>query len=690
MGAIGVLSSDTRVYGGRAVLVSGDCKRETGIEHMSLINATFEAGQKSGLRTISIASDGESRRGQALVQFTFKRKLSPDSSIYDQLSPLEMMNLEVGDDDVTADKDYKHIFKRLRNLCLRDKGIYLFKYHIVPSGIRSQWHSNQVSLQRSSYLLNPEDKQDVRLAYDFLHEVWVLPDSPSDATPGFRDHRFALQILGELFRNVILPYICVDLSLSEQLVHLSFSAHLLMGLWSDKKATTHLMPTQLYVDIMIMIKNAYFCVAKAKVDDPDGEFWLILLGTDRLETLFGILQTMVGNDANLNILQLGQRLTGMTEVSTILAKYPHWDRAPRRLVLPALSKDGFEIHQGVDHVGPASWRGDIHVANIVLYSTWKLGKLEAERRFPFLIPVLASINQLGRDILSPLGKDLVKAPRDADNVDDTYEDIPSSLANAANPAVGPDLEDAVMEEESSPDPKHQPFFMLNGTEVSKAQYLSQAFQAFKKAGSTDRLKRVAQVQRYSPLPSAADVITRDPLSATNLLTIDMPIASLLKCEDCIFLCIGEVNNIILDGASVDEIDVDSLQEDSVVVSYQMLYLTSATVSDDPTLKYDWRSSYRRGMTFKVSGHLIQPVDPGISAKSDSQPPHYLFESEALLGASALLLQHVGGLSSPVTIPNVKRSTDFPYVNGTNGAFSFLSQSFSQALTISVREGLLSL
>lgn len=53
----------------------------------------------------------------------------------------------------------------------------------------------------------------------------------------------------------------------------------------------------------------------------------VLLGTDRLEILYGILRTMVGNDANLDLLlvQLGLRLTGTTEVSTILAKYPHWD-----------------------------------------------------------------------------------------------------------------------------------------------------------------------------------------------------------------------------------------------------------------------------------------------------------------------------------------------------------------------------
>lgn len=100
------------------------------------------------------------------------------------------------------------------------------------------------------------------------------------------------------------------------------AAHLLFALFSEDQATTKLMPTQLYVDIMIMIKNIYFCVAKTKVDDPDGDFWIILLRTDRLEVLYGILCTMVGNNTNLDVLQLGLRLTGTTEVSMILVKYP--------------------------------------------------------------------------------------------------------------------------------------------------------------------------------------------------------------------------------------------------------------------------------------------------------------------------------------------------------------------------------
>ena len=77
-----------------------------------------------------------------------------------------------------------------------------------------------------------------------------------------------------------------------------------------------------------MIKNVFFCVAKAKAEHPMQPFFIVLLSTDQLETLFGILCTMVGNDANLNILQLALRVTTTTEVSNILAKHPEWDKGP--------------------------------------------------------------------------------------------------------------------------------------------------------------------------------------------------------------------------------------------------------------------------------------------------------------------------------------------------------------------------
>jgi hypothetical protein len=194
-----VLSGETRLYSARPILISGSCKRETGAEHASLINIGYLASDRSNLRTISIASDGESRRGEALVRLTFKHRLNPDSPIYDMLHVLPLMNTEVGDDDVTADKDYKHVFKRLRNLLLRDKGCKVHGVHIKPSVIRSHLASNDLTPIRIEYLLNPNDRQDVKLAYDMLREVWSLPDASPNALPGFHQARKSFKILGSLF-----------------------------------------------------------------------------------------------------------------------------------------------------------------------------------------------------------------------------------------------------------------------------------------------------------------------------------------------------------------------------------------------------------------------------------------------------------------------------------------------------------
>ena len=49
---------------------------------------------------------------------------------------------------------------------------------------------------------------------------------------------------------------------------LLLNAHLALALY--KLAGKDFIPTNLYIDVMIMIKNVLFCVAKAKVDDPDG------------------------------------------------------------------------------------------------------------------------------------------------------------------------------------------------------------------------------------------------------------------------------------------------------------------------------------------------------------------------------------------------------------------------------------
>jgi hypothetical protein len=122
--------------------------------------------------------------------------------------------------------------------------------------------------------------------------------------------------------------IYVELSLSEQLEHLSAAVHLILALYILDDTRSDFIPMPLFIDISIMVKNAFFCIAKVKIDHPSDPFFLVLLRTNQLESLFGILHTMVGNNTNLDLLQLTLCITLTTEVSTILAKHPEWDKGP--------------------------------------------------------------------------------------------------------------------------------------------------------------------------------------------------------------------------------------------------------------------------------------------------------------------------------------------------------------------------
>ena len=328
---MGILCKDHHIYPGRPVLISGDCKRETGEEHAKLLQTALDGidklKDKTRLRIVSIASDGESRCGAAFIQLMFKQQLAFSSPIYRLLQPLRFLDLHVSDDDLTCDKDWKHVFKRFHNLLLWQCGVVISGIRITPDVIKNHFKSAGLSADHIRSVFNPEDKQDVKMAFNMLKDIWNLPCAPTgNHTPGFLATREALWMLGKLLFHMVFPYLCIDLSLSEQIEHLSATVHLALCLYH--LAGKDFILTNLYIDLMIMVKNIYFCIAKAKVNDPNGEFWIILLGTDCLEELFGILWTMVGSDANLDILQLISCLAGTTEVSNILAKYPHWDRSP--------------------------------------------------------------------------------------------------------------------------------------------------------------------------------------------------------------------------------------------------------------------------------------------------------------------------------------------------------------------------
>jgi hypothetical protein len=120
--------------------------------------------------------------------------------------------------------------------------------------------------------------------------------------------------------------------------------------------------------------------------------------------------------------------------------------------------------------------------------------------------------------------DLVKALHNVHDCDDTVDGI--NALSCEGPAPEPNLEDAIAEEDVSEN--HWPCFELNGRQIYKSHYLNQAFTNYKKAGSTDQLKHVANVEHYAKPTIAHDsVLNHDPMSGENQVQMDSPIATLV-------------------------------------------------------------------------------------------------------------------------------------------------------------------
>jgi hypothetical protein len=300
-------------------------------------------------------------------------------------------------------------------------------------------------------------------------------------------------------RHLVLPYISVDLDLDQQLVHLSAAAHITFYLYRDNLACTQFMPTQSYVDIMIMIKNVFFCVAKVKVNNPHGLFYPILLGTDHLETFFGLIWMAVGTDSNVDLLQLGSHASGLTEVAAILAEHPEWDTGMRHLTLPHIHR---ESTSNLDHITPKDWLGNASVGKVNLHSCWLLGRREAINCLPeagHLFEQLLAEGSADINMLSPLGTLLVNlheggednldnfSPKCSDNHSPPLHAAEQLEANNTCTSLSytheGDLEDAMADEmpHNSIDSK----IVIQGQETSKAKALCRCMVYRSNRSSTD-------------------------------------------------------------------------------------------------------------------------------------------------------------------------------------------------------------
>ena len=147
---------------------------------------------------------------------------------------------------------------------------------------------------------------------------------------------------------------------------------------------------------------------------------------------------------------------------------------------------------------------------------------------------------------------------------------------------------------------------VKGKEIDKSRLLAKYSKYRKNVSSTDRLRRVQDVERYVQNSTPFETSDHDgsePTQDEMVIAISDPVATLVCSDGQFWLCIGTVNSLRIDGKPATSISLDLLQEDTVSISYQLLGLRPATSEDvdEQTKHHDWRSYAISEHTFTVPG-----------------------------------------------------------------------------------------
>jgi len=701
-----ILSNDPSNYTTKAFAISGSCKMESVEDQERLIRSASSAVHdtlQNGLRLYCIASDGDSRRRRALISITLPRELNPSSKLYELLSPLPLFNLRCGENDVTCDFDWKHVFKRFRNTLLRQKGIEIDNVSISTSVIKAHLVSNGISSLMADVLLDPNDKQDVVLMVKLLHAIAVLPPPNPDVQPLTKATRRILRLLGHIYANLLKAYLDVNLSLNDQLAHLSTAAHLILAIYNQDKG--NFIPVQTCFDVMSMIKNVFFSVAKTQVDNPEGLFWIILLGTDGLEKVFGKVRTMVGNDTHADQLQLTNRIDGAVQCVNILENHPEWGGQSQRLNLKPLPGDVTEISATYDHINPKSWKGDVRVSNVVLSACWSSGRRSAElvlQEAEMSPPFERMIQTGGYDILSPFGQSkmmLVDGTLFAGEEEETEEEhdlgssanavpqssseqqgnLPDNSPSQATPAtvpepssdadLEPDFDDAAGITDArnfSTKAPYDPWVLVDGKKVHKATVLRLYSNPLAASDSKDRLKRVRGFSQYNEnvigVPTAV-VSSGNPNEVDDILCVQDPALTLVRCNKKVFLAVFQILGIRVDGKNVQSLPVTHIHEPNVRINGQVMKLGILNNSHQPdAADWEWNGSFEARATFQnIEGHWVELINPVVQQASrgrNSGQDTYVFRTAELRAIAALLQERID--SDFHRLPGVSQSPSFPY------------------------------
>ncbi|KAF9782877.1 hypothetical protein BJ322DRAFT_1009302 [Thelephora terrestris] len=633
-------------YSAIPVALSGSCKAESG-EGMALwIRGLLKAwkenedGEKRHGPIWSIATDGESTMRSCRFQVCMSQELAASSPLYPILHYLDGLNLSTGPNDVTMTCDPKHIFKRFATLLRSREGLLIHTTVVNKNHLRSHLiQLTDVTEKTIESLIDPADKQNVPKAVALIQRLSQLHDlATSSYTPSQLEEHRALTTLGEVFNSFTRPFIDVQMSLTDQLTSLIKYAHLTFFLY--RKHGTQFMTSALYSDSQATVKDILFCVAKQKLLDPSKPFYIIQVGSDRLEACFCNARTQT-HHRNFDILELSYKLAMASIITSIYLRHPDLDAGSRRLNLTNAI--------GVDHVNPKSWVGDVSVDNVSLQLCWQKGKADAGTFLSSIFPSNERDDPFGTfshpdyDLLRPFGK-YVGFSGDTDPSVEKFDDEPEDTDSGEDGEVkvvepegsSVDVEelDTTELEELLPDIIGDPimddiprdWLEVDGTLYRKSSVVAQRLKANRSKKVVERTLRV-QGLTLEDLRKRSSVGIQTNTTDLDRFCVGDVTATLVRSGSSICLAIIQTIAIRKEKLSLHSIEAHLLQDlkSEFSVQAQAIHLTQVGShwawlpnrflkvsnpkkrSSKPTI---------HNFTITCPGWLCSPVNPKIQAVHD--------------------------------------------------------------------------
>ncbi|KAJ7645018.1 hypothetical protein B0H17DRAFT_1186981 [Mycena rosella] len=336
---------------------------------------------------------------------------------------------------------------------------------------------------------------------------------------------------------------------------------------------------KLYGDSQLMIKNAFFCLAKQQKLDPTQRF-LFQIGDDPLERLFGKLRMLGGHNSAMSYAQAIERLGHACDLQSVYLRQPDLDQGQRRISMKRSEAwdDGSKIAQQIFaklHFPPDSYNYPVPASAESTPSTLSTDTISSTpsgvTTYPPSTTATPTLPSMAPSVTSTPPVAMTTAPDDDDDIENQGDGI--SFEDSLN-----EIPELALPTGRGVDPND--YLNVEGKWVHKQRICRVVINADFEPKSTERLKRVRGHTKVNA--KKRDDVNPEAILGANTFIVGDPFFTLLRTEQTLSLAIVHSTAIHEDGISHGSILAPTIRNPNakVKLSGQVLNMTLIPTLDD--------------------------------------------------------------------------------------------------------------